>query len=284
MVDRVIDLEFPVAIERAYPREFAIAWTVIEEITAALPGVDFAALERRSPALRGYDWANYLRCSVARMVRVLRALRPLASGARVLDLGSYFGNFALMCRRAGYAVDAVDSYAAYGTGLAKFRALLEANNVRVLDFSDVGFDLAGLDGNYDAAVCAGVIEHIPHTPRLLLESLNLKLKPGGLLILDTPNLAYLYNRQRLARGESIFCPLPLQYETELPFEGHHREYTVAEVQWLLDRIGHDVVSIETFNYSIYGAGRLTGLDAANYDEMERDASARELILAVSRRR
>lgn len=281
---REVDLDFPASIERAYPHEFGIAWTVVGDVVAMLPGSDFAPLERHSPALRGYDWANYLRCSVARMVRALRAMSMLPAGSRVLDFGSYFGNFTLMLQRAGYRVDALDSYGEYGASLAKARRLLDDAGARVLDFVDVGFDLAGLpQQSYDAIVCAGVIEHIPHSPRLVLESLHSRLRIGGLLLLDTPNLAYIYNRQRLARGESVFCPLPLQYETEIPFEGHHREYTLAEVRWLLHRLGHETVSVETFNYSIYGAGRLSGLDAENYELMARDETMRELIFTVSRR-
>jgi hypothetical protein len=189
-----------------------------------------------------------------------------------------------MLQRAGYAVDALDSYREYGASLAKPCRLLEEAGARVLDFAGVGFDLAALpQQSYDAIVCAGVIEHIPHTPRLVLNSLDSRLRIGGLLVLDTPNLAYVYNRQRLARGESIFCPLGLQYDTDVPFEGHHREYTLAEVRWLLDRLGHERLLLETFNYSIYGAGRLTGLDAENYELMTRDETMRELIFAVSRR-
>jgi 2-polyprenyl-3-methyl-5-hydroxy-6-metoxy-1,4-benzoquinol methylase len=284
MTTAIVDLDFPASVAREFPREFPLAWSAIDDIVRTLPGSDFTALERHSPALKGYNWENYLRCSVARMVRVLRALSALPPGSRVLDAGSYFGNFALMCRRAGFAVDAVDSYRDYGAALGAARRVLAGDGVTVRDFADCGFDLAALTpGGYDAIVCAGVIEHIPHTPRQLLEALDQRLRRGGLLLIDTPNLAYIYNRQRLGRGESIFCPLPLQYDTEIPFEGHHREYTVAEVRWMLERVGHEVLSIETFNYSIYGAGRLSGLDAENYEVMARDATARELILAVSRR-
>jgi len=112
---------------------------------------------------------------------------------------------------------------------------------------------------------------------------NASLRPGGILVLDTPNLAYLYNREKLARGESIFCPLELQYTTELPFEGHHREYTVAEVRFLLGAIGHQVLELETFNYSLLAQERLEGHDAAAWRRMEEDASLREVILTVSQR-
>ena len=128
-----------------------------------------------------------------------------------------------------------------------------------------------------------MIEHIPPTPRLLLGTLTAALKPGGVLVLDTPNLAYLYKRLALLEGQSIFAPISQQYFTELPFEGHHREYTCDELRWLLDTAGHEILSIETFNYSVFAQTQLTGDPLVYYRAMEADPSLRELIASVSRR-
>jgi len=102
---------------------------------------------------------------------------------------------------------------------------------------------------YDVVLFMGVIEHIADSPRKLLKILNDCLKPGGFLILDTPNLAYLPNRRRLNRGQSPYTPIEQQFETESPFEGHVREYTASELHWMLNRSGFDVVRTEFFNYS-----------------------------------
>src|SRR5262249_41066901 len=156
----------------------------------------FDGLSRNSPGLAQFDWSAYLRCSIARMVHAAASLerRGVRSG-RLLDYGSYFGNFSLMCRRLGFDVDAVDDYRGYGVAVAASRELLTASGVRTLDFADVAFDLAALaPDSYDVVICGGVIEHVPHTPRAMLHGLTRVLKPGGLLIIDTPNLAYLANR------------------------------------------------------------------------------------------
>jgi 2-polyprenyl-3-methyl-5-hydroxy-6-metoxy-1,4-benzoquinol methylase len=279
----MLRLEFPACIAREFPAEFPAAWSAVEKVVAACAGVELASLARRSPGLRGYDWSAYLRCSVVRMVRALHALRERGvAGGRVLDFGSYFGNFSLMGAAAGYVVDALDSYEEYGAALAPFVRLLRQAGAQVCDFAAAGPDLTGLPAaGYDAVLCMGVIEHIPHTPRPVLEAIHRALKPGGLLVLDTPNLAYLYNRQKLARGDSLLCPMALQYYTELPYEGHHREYTLAEVRWMLEQVGHEVLTLETFCYSIYQAGVLTGETLENYQYMQLDPSASEVIFAVS---
>jgi 2-polyprenyl-3-methyl-5-hydroxy-6-metoxy-1,4-benzoquinol methylase len=280
-----LDLDLRTILGRDFPAEYPVVEETTAAVIARIGSTDLAPLALRSPSLAGYDWANYLQCSMCRVVRVQRALAThVAPGGRVLDYGSYFGNFGLACQRIGFRVEAVDSYREYGDALAPWLALQREAGIVVHDFLDTGHDVSSPGrGTYDAIICAGVIEHIPHTPRRLLETLTLALKPGGTLVLDTPNLAYLYKRLALLEGRSIFAPISEQYFTEVPFEGHHREYTSGELEWLLRAAGQDILSIETFNYSVFGQSRLTGEHLAYYREMESDPSLRELILSVSRR-
>lgn len=280
-----LELDFPACIARKFPDIFENAWRAVKEVVLRTKNVNLDELGLHSPALRGFDWEGYLRLSVIRMLHSLDRLKKAGClSGRILDYGSYFGNFALMLAREGYQVDAVDAYTEYANSLASLVTLLKEAGVKVLDLQVTGRDLQSIAPEaYDAVFCMGVIEHIPHTPREVLESLDRVLKPCGLLVIDTPNLAYLYNRQKLMRGESIFCPVQDQYSTQFPFEGHHREYTVSEVEWLVRRLGHEIVNIETFNYSIYALGHLGGQDLTNYRLMEKDLTSREIILVLSRR-
>lgn len=280
-----LELGFPESIARQFPDHFESAWQAVQSVIAAEEGAAFEQLEFHSPALKGFDWGAYLRLSVIRMVLALDRLRKAGfSSGRVLDFGAYFGNFSLMLARERCQVDAVDFYQSYGAGLRSVVKLLQCSGVRVFDFRDVGTDLRGMEtASYDSVFCMGVLEHIPHTPREVLKSIDRVLKPGGVLVLDTPNLAYVYNRQKLQRGESIFPPIQFQYSTPIPFEGHHREYTVSEVEWIVQKMGYELLSVETFNYSLFALNSLQGQDLINYRLMEEDPSCREVILAVSRK-
>src|SRR4029077_6231901 len=102
--------------------------------------------------------------------------------SRLLDYGSSCGNFSLMFARAGFAVDAVDSYRAYENAFDGPRRVLAESGVQLLDFSDLGYDLAELGARYDVVLCMGVIEHMPSSPRPLLDTLNRVLVAGGLLV------------------------------------------------------------------------------------------------------
>jgi len=280
-----ISLEFPRCLEVDFPDEIALASTAVERVLDASAGANLEPLVRRSPALKDNDWSVYLRCSVARMAHVLGALsRRGVHGARILDVGSYFGNVSLMLASAGHRVEAVDSYRAYESAFAGCQNLMRAAGITIHDFADVGYDLRGFDGGtFDAVICLGVIEHVPHTPRLLLESLNRVLTRDGYLVLDTPNQAYLYTRQRLASGESVMAPIAAQYASDIPFEGHHREYIPPELLWMLQQIGHTEVEIELFNYSVYALGAIDGRDVDNFWAMTLDPAMREIIMTISRK-
>jgi SAM-dependent methyltransferase len=277
-----LDLDFPRCLEADFPDDLPGACAAFDAIAASIAGADLTPLARRSPALNGFDWTSYLRCSIARMVHAAAALRRrgTASG-RLLDYGSYFGNSALMFARAGFSVDAIDSYRTYEHAFDGPRHVMTDAGVQLLDFADLGYDMASVAARYDVVLCMGVIEHVPSSPRPLLETLDRVLAPGGRLVIDTPNLVHLYNRQKFARGESVLADIGAQYRTELPFEGHHREYTIPELVWLLRRIGHRRISVEAFNYSAYALGTLSSRDVYNHWNMVRDPTMREYLMTVS---
>lgn len=278
-------LDFPACLAADFPAETPVAVRAVDRVLAAIHGSTFAPLEERSPGLRGSNFVDYLRCSQARMVHAANSLRRHGvTGGRVLDYGGYFGNFSLMFADLGFEVEVLDAYRLYQPSLAPILDLLKSERIRIHDFDTVGRDAAGLaPASYDVVLCMGVIEHVPHTPRVLLEPLNRVLKTGGVLVMDTPNFAQLTNRQKLARGEAVMTPISVQYGATIPFEGHHREYTVDEMVWMVQALGHQPLACELFNYSEYAYRALNGRDVTNHWRMVATPTLRELIMVVSRK-
>ncbi|MEM1645858.1 MAG: class I SAM-dependent methyltransferase [Ignisphaera sp.] len=145
-------------------------------------------------------------------------------GSEVVDLGA--SPFIVSCAlaRMGYKVTAVDydpaeySIIASACGVKTVRADLERDRL----------DLA--DASVDCAVFAEVLEHLnPYYVGHTMSEVSRVLKPGGKLILTTPNIASLFRRLRLLLG------VQPQYVT------HVHEYTKKEVVELLERHGFRVL-------------------------------------------
>ena len=145
-------------------------------------------------------------------------------GSEIVDLGA--SPFIVSCAlvRMGYRVVAVDydpeeySTVASACGVKTIRADLERDRL----------DLA--DGSVDCAVFTEVLEHLnPYYVGRTMSEINRVLKPGGRLILTTPNIASLFRRLRLLLGAQP------QYVT------HVHEYTKREVVELLEKHGFRVL-------------------------------------------
>jgi SAM-dependent methyltransferase len=92
------------------------------------------------------------------------------------------------------------------------------------------------DGEFDVIIFAEIIEHLLNDPCKVLREIKRVLKPGGTLIVTTPNVARLENVARLISGENIYDP----YSGYGPYGRHNREYTRQELVTLLQFVGFDV--------------------------------------------
>jgi len=72
------------------------------------------------------------------------------------------------------------------------------------------------DNFFDVVICSEVIEHIYNTDRLLIEIKRI-LKPSGILIISTPNLASFFNRIFILFG---FQPLATEVSAKVSTYGN----------------------------------------------------------------
>lgn len=110
----------------------------------------------------------------ARLVRELAA-HGVAPGARVLEVGSAYGYFRAALHDAGFRHEGVEVSA-------------HAREVASAWFGQTtAATLHDVDGSFDAVALWDVIEHV-EDPVGTLGALRARLRPGGTLVLKTPNL------------------------------------------------------------------------------------------------
>lgn len=164
----------------------------------------------RSPALPAGRWLLPLLPSLRTAADAeCRHLPPLpAGGGRLLDVGCGNGGFLMLARQAGWQVEGLD----FDPGA------VQAARSRGLQVHHGGIELLEeRRACYDVITLCHVIEHV-HDPVATLRRLHALLKPGGILWLDTPNLASLgalrfgphWRGLEAPRHLVLFCPASMQ--------------------------------------------------------------------------
>jgi len=106
------------------------------------------------------------------------------------------------------------------------------------EYRDVNVEVDRLphpDESFDLVLFCEVIEHLVVDPVAALTEIHRVLRPGGRLIVSTPNVARLENVARLAAGANLYDP----YSGYGPYGRHNREYTRHELVHLLGFCGFD---------------------------------------------
>lgn len=87
--------------------------------------------------------------------------------------------------------------------------------------------------HFDVIMFCEVIEHLTHDPLKAVVNLKRVLKPGGWMIVTTPNVSRLWNVAAAIAGVNIYDP----YSAYGPYGRHNREYNKHELNLLFCHAG-----------------------------------------------
>jgi SAM-dependent methyltransferase len=157
----------------------------------------------------------------------------------VLEVGTTPGQFTEIMRRAGYDVAGVDLFPDQRAEL--WRSLGVEVRYCNIDEQPLPYE----DGSFDAVVFSEVIEHLVAAPLPALREMARVLRPGGRLVLTTPNQLYIKSRARmfvdilLSRPFEPFDDFRRAMVLAGPqrYYNHSRLYTMRELRWLLEQSG-----------------------------------------------
>ncbi len=166
---------------------------------------------------------------MALAVEHMRTLAP--AGGRVLDVPAGNGLVSDRLRESGFEVVSAD-----------------INGERP-DY--VAFDMAGRfpfdDATFDGVLCLEGIEHMVDPVALLAEMMRI-LRPGGILVITTPNLMCMYSRLHFVLHGTPYQFKPSQQRPVpagvMEDRGHIAPMGYLQLRYLIEHFGGRVVAVD----------------------------------------
>lgn len=218
--------------------------------------------ETREPSLADYilsfskqtrDSENYARTHLHRFVETLELTPRGGPGSSVLEMGCYLQMTPALRRFLGYE-DLRGCY--YGpAGKSDWKVVQSEGGEEFGCFVDL-FDAEKdpypyPDGRFDTVLCCELLEHLYFDPMHMMSEINRILKPGGHLVLSTPNITSLRALDAALHGHHpgfyhVYVKPNAHGEID---PRHNREYSPHDMRILFRSAGLEVVKLHTGWYA-----------------------------------
>jgi SAM-dependent methyltransferase len=189
------------------------------------------------------DWeVGYLEYHRRRYQDTLRLLPP-GEGRRLLDVGSFPGHLSALAQARGWEVVGLNN-AIEGAGvMTDFLQRCGERKIAIKSCEVEREPFPVPTGSIDAVLFCELFEHLHVNPFHTLKEIFRVLRPGGLLLLTTPNLRRVETLSRLWHGWGSQPPVSRTFHELLPsllYHRHNREYTASELAYYLALQGKDL--------------------------------------------
>jgi SAM-dependent methyltransferase len=193
---------------------------------------------------------SYLSFHMDRFLKSFHFIPPGTGEDRILELGAFYPFTLCIYRHSGYSEIRCADYRPMtedrphiersfydrlqGVGLTLVTEPLN------LDTDPFPYD----DGYFTTVVCMETLEHLIADPMHMMEQINRVLKPGGNVVISTPNVTSIASLTNILQGRHPCGSNAYSKEGILPMR-HNREYTPDDIVGLLQAAGFEVVRFET---------------------------------------
>jgi SAM-dependent methyltransferase len=250
-------------LEGRWAERHALLWASGEKIRAYLHSFGFPDADNRFIE-------PYVNDALARFFHTLDLLQ-VAPNQRVMEIGANPYLFTLLLRRFYdfeltltnfFSHSVYDSETGAGNQSLESKVFDERHS---FDFVTLNVELSEYpfeSSMFDAVLFCEVLEHIVVDPFACFPKLLAALKPGGRLIITTPNAVRLINLAHMLAGRNFFD----RYHPENGIYGrHNREFTLSELVRLLPEFGFEIEQAKALDR--YDYERIT-MTVDSYDARE----------------
>lgn len=192
----------------------------------------------------------YTETHLSRLEKTLAITPRGGPDDRILEMGSYLQITPALKSRLGYG-EVRGCY--YGpAGHVEERCIQSSDGeqfhckIELFDAEKDRFPYS--DEYFSTVLCCELAEHLTEDPMYMMSEINRILRPGGHLVLTTPNIGSLRAIAAILAGyHPGFFPAYIRprVEGEEPEARHNREYTPREVALLFQNSGFEVTLLET---------------------------------------
>jgi glycosyltransferase involved in cell wall biosynthesis/SAM-dependent methyltransferase len=196
------------------------------------------------------DAKGYIETHLSRFEKTLAITPPGGPDDRILEMGSYLQITPALKTRLGYGevrgcyygpAGKVDQRSVQSIDGEQFHCAIELFNAEKDRFP---YD----DAYFSTVLCCELVEHLTEDPMHMMAEINRILRPGGHLVLTTPNIGSLRAIAAILAGyHPGFFPAYIRprVQGEEPEARHNREYTAREVVHLFYYAGFEMALLET---------------------------------------
>lgn len=149
----------------------------------------------------------------ARYKRILREIREIGGDKlKVLDVGCYPYHLGAALEKLGHEV----------WGISSPHEPMKQKRVAIVNIETDPFPYK--DNMFDLVLCSEVLEHLPHSPMPAIRQMYRVTRPGGHLIITTPNISDTTHLLFRLLGH-----IPSGEQTTNVYHRHNHEYTLREL-------------------------------------------------------
>jgi glycosyltransferase involved in cell wall biosynthesis/SAM-dependent methyltransferase len=191
----------------------------------------------------------YAQTHLTRLAKTLAMTPPGRAEDRVLEMGAYLQITPALKTKLGYG-EVRGCY--FGMlGKTEHRSAVSEHGEEFaceMDLFNAEKDRFPYpDEHFTTVLCCELLEHLFEDPMHLMSEINRVVKPGGHVVLTTPNIASLRAIAAILQGyhPGLFHAYIRPSETGEVDARHNREYTPREIGDLLDNSGFEVTRLDT---------------------------------------